>query len=141
MENCCGGQDRLAFARGGTTAAPVFAFNDVASNSDLNTSGYIIEWSDDCNNDGLVDYGQILDGTFDDLNANGVPDCCEPGACLPCLADVIKDRTIDGIDLAAVLSQWGSPGSSLFSADIDDSGLVDGADLAAVLSAWGPCPD
>jgi parallel beta-helix repeat protein/predicted outer membrane repeat protein len=41
----------------------------------------IYEWSDDCNGDGIVDYGQILDGTFVDLNNNGIPDICEPGAC------------------------------------------------------------
>jgi hypothetical protein len=39
--------------------------------------GAIIEWSADCNGDGIVDYGQILDGTFEDANENGVPDCCE----------------------------------------------------------------
>jgi hypothetical protein len=45
------------------------------------TSGYAanIEWSADCNGDGIVDYGQILDGTFEDNNDNGVPDCCDAG--------------------------------------------------------------
>ncbi len=42
----------------------------------------MIEWSDDCNGDGIVDYGQILDGTLEDLDGNGVPDCCDNGA--PC---------------------------------------------------------
>ena len=35
------------------------------------------EWSADCNGDGIVDYGQILDGTFADEDGNGVPDHCE----------------------------------------------------------------
>jgi hypothetical protein len=39
--------------------------------------GYIIEWSADCNGDGIVDYGQILRGELDDDNANGIPDVCE----------------------------------------------------------------
>ena len=37
----------------------------------------ILEWSADCNGDGIVDYGQILRGELIDLNANGVPDICE----------------------------------------------------------------
>ena len=42
----------------------------------------IVEWEADCNGDGIVDYGQILDGTYPDTNGNGVPDCCEDGSCL-----------------------------------------------------------
>jgi hypothetical protein len=37
----------------------------------------LIEWSADCNSDGIVDYGQILRGELEDLNSNGVPDICE----------------------------------------------------------------
>ena len=40
--------------------------------------GLLLEWSADCNDDGVVDYGQILDGTFADANADGVPDICVP---------------------------------------------------------------
>ena len=40
-------------------------------------NGAIIEWSADCNGDGIVDYGQILRGELDDDNANGIPDVCE----------------------------------------------------------------
>ena len=101
----------------------------------------LVEWSADCNGDGIVDYGQILDGTFPDANGNGVPDCCDGGgSCTPCSGDVASDGMVDGVDLAAVLSQWGTQGSGTFNADIDDSGLVDGGDLALVLGGWGPCP-
>ena len=41
----------------------------------------LIEYSADCNEDGIVDYGQILDGTFEDTDGNGVPDCCETDTC------------------------------------------------------------
>ena len=37
----------------------------------------IIEWSADCNNDGIVDYSQCQDGSLPDTNTNNVPDCCE----------------------------------------------------------------
>jgi hypothetical protein len=51
----------------------------------------IYEWSADCNGDGIVDYGQILDGTFADENANGVPDCCEDGSCFNTIQWRIED--------------------------------------------------
>jgi hypothetical protein len=34
----------------------------------------VIEWSADCNNDGIVDKGQILSGELADANNNGIPD-------------------------------------------------------------------
>ena len=40
----------------------------------------LVEWSADCNSDGIVDYGQCRDGSLPDYNANNIPDCCEQGA-------------------------------------------------------------
>ena len=40
---------------------------------------YIIEWSADCNSDGVVDFGQIQSGELTDVDADGVPDVCENG--------------------------------------------------------------
>ena len=48
--------------------------NDVIPGGTLR---HFVEWSADCNNDGVVDYGQILLGQLADTNANGVPDACE----------------------------------------------------------------
>jgi hypothetical protein len=57
---------------------------------------------------------------------------------LPCVADLNGDSTVDGADLATLLSAFGQPpGDS--SADIDGNGMVDGFDLARLLAAWGPC--
>ena len=43
----------------------------------------VIEWSADCNADGIVDYGQCHDGSLPDYNGNNIPDCCEQGvACV-----------------------------------------------------------
>ncbi|MFM1831717.1 MAG: hypothetical protein RLZZ461_33, partial [Planctomycetota bacterium] len=72
-----GDQHHLAIWRGFSN----YGYNDT---NDAQASpaqpGYLVEWSADCNNDGIVDYGQILDGTFPDENQNGVPDPCEqPG--------------------------------------------------------------
>jgi len=39
----------------------------------------LVEWSADCNADGIVDYGQCHDGTLPDYNENNIPDCCDQG--------------------------------------------------------------
>ena len=106
----------------------------------LGIRGWVIEWSADCNGDGIVDYGQILDGTFEDANENGVPDCCDHGvSCDPCSADVNEDGVVNGADISAVLGFWGLAGKPLPAADITRDGIVDGADLAVLLGSWGPC--
>lgn len=51
-----------------------------------------------------------------------------------CPADLSGDLTVNGADLAVILSSWGGPGG-----DITGDGTTDGTDLAAVLGAWGPC--
>jgi hypothetical protein len=54
--------------------------NDLCSRP--NAPGYMIEWSADCNNDGIVDYGQVRTGQLADANGNSIPDCCEEtGTC------------------------------------------------------------
>ncbi|MSQ91082.1 MAG: arylsulfotransferase (ASST) [Phycisphaerales bacterium] len=60
-----------------------------------------------------------------------------PCALALCPGDIDGSDSVDGSDLASLLSAWGTTGGS---ADIDGSGLVDGADLAALLGAWGACP-
>ena len=102
--------------------------------------GYIIEWSADCNSDGIVDYGQIRAGELVDANANNIPDCCEQGvSCAPCPGDVDESGTVNGVDLAAILAVWGSDGGKYPRADTNNDGEVNGADLATVLGSWGSC--
>ena len=55
-----------------------------------NLSG-VIEYSADCNGDGIVDYGQILDGSLADNNGNGIPDCCDDISCLAPVQWKIED--------------------------------------------------
>jgi hypothetical protein len=43
----------------------------------------VIEWSADCNGDGIVDYGQILSGQLSDSNGNGIPNVCESTVTVP----------------------------------------------------------
>ena len=61
---------------------------------------YLVEWDADCNNDGLVDYGQILSGTLADANANGVPDTCESILLVPSQYPTIQ-AAIDAVPAGA----------------------------------------
>jgi hypothetical protein len=54
---------------------------------------------------------------------------------------VIETGVIDAVDLAAVISAWGTDGGKYPRADIDGSGEVDAADLTAILTYWGPCSE
>jgi hypothetical protein len=108
--------------------------------ADVNEDAYltpcnhaIIEWSADCNNDGIVDYGQILSGELVDADTNGVPDTCE------CPCDVFPDNAVNGIDLGVLLGQWGEV-TQYTVTDFNRDGAVDGSDLGQLLAAWGPCP-
>ena len=80
----------------------------------------IVEWSADCNADGIVDYGQILSGALADANANNIPDCCESGECLDTDHDGSGDQ-LDNCPLIANPTQ----------ADCDSDGIGDVCELAA----------
>jgi hypothetical protein len=104
---------------------------------------YAIEWSADCNADGVVDFGQIRNGQLTDGDSDGVPDCCEAGTeCIvnACPGDVTGNGGVDPIDLTALLVGWGTDGDGEFDSDRNDDGIVDADDLLIVLAGWGPCP-
>ena len=121
---------------------PVDTWGSVPFDRHLQES-YLIEWSADCNGDGIVDHGQILDGTFEDLDRNGVPDCCDAGESCGsvCPADLSGDGLVGPIDLGLLLTFWGTDGQNNPQADIDGDGLVNAIDLGLVLSGWGVCPE
>jgi hypothetical protein len=98
----------------------------------------LIEWSADCNHDGIVDYGQILTGQLADANANGIPDVCEGPTCAS--ADLTHNGIVDGSDLGVLLGFWGPRNPVFPQADINGDGVVNGADLGLMLSFWGQCP-
>jgi len=112
-------------------------------NGSASNPGYrgIIEWSADCNSDGIVDFGQIQAGALVDTDGNNIPDCCQSSqGCDACPADVNGSGSVTGADLAAVLSLWGTDGGKFSRADVNGDGFINGVDLAEVLNAWGPCP-
>jgi hypothetical protein len=96
----------------------------------------LIEWSADCNQDGIVDYGQILTGQLADLDINGIPDICQQPTCAD--ADLFRNGVINGADLGILLSEWGPAPSGTVS-DINLDGQVNGADLGYLLNSWGSC--
>ncbi len=59
-------------------------------------------------------------------------------AAAQCPGDLTGNGAIDGLDLAGVLSAWGTSGGEL-GGDVNSDGIVNGADLAVILSGWGPC--
>lgn len=62
------------------------------------------------------------------------------GEPLSCLGDITGNGQVNGVDLSAVLTAWGTNGQSELGADINGDGNVDGLDLTVVLAGWGPCP-
>jgi hypothetical protein len=116
-------------------AEPAPVVHDVTTSR--TTRSLLIEWSADCNSDGIVDYGQILSGNLPDTNANNIPDCCEPGNNC-CVGDIYENHIIDGGDLGVLLSEWGVV-TPTTNSDLDRDGFVNGADLGMLLANWGPC--
>jgi hypothetical protein len=100
--------------------------------SDSDIGFFLVEWSADCNGDGIVDYGQILQGTVLDANGNNIPDACE------CRSDINGDHAVTGADLGLIFVYWG-PASSFPGADLNADGAINGADISVLLANWGPC--
>ena len=95
----------------------------------------------DCNGDGLEDGGQISDGTLEDLDGNGVPDCCDAGtSCEPCIGDITGDGNVDSGDLGILIALWNTSAKSNPEADLNRDGTVNAADIGLLIGAWGPCP-
>ena len=67
--------------------------------------------------------------------AGGFPPCAPL-----CLGDIDENNTTDGVDLAIILSRWGTMPKDYPRADANNDGTVDASDLAIVLDAWGICP-
>ena len=53
-----------------------------------------------------------------------------------CTGDLNYDRSVDGADLAKVLSAWGTENPD---ADLTGDGVVDAADMGILFAGWGPC--
>ena len=111
-------------------------------------NSFVLEWSDDCNDDGIVDISQIISGTFVDSDSNGIPDQCEFGACCidgNCLVALASSCAASGGQFSGAGSTCNStvcePSVDDCPGDITDDGQVDFTDLLIIVSTWGPCSD
>jgi hypothetical protein len=132
---CCGAEQYWLFLQ--ATPGGGFGLHDGFNCAWPGSDFMLIEWSADCTADGIVDYGQILQGQLSDTNTDGVPDICQQPTCVD--ADIFRDFNVNGADLGILLSQWG-PNTPLTRSDLNRDGVVDGSDLGIFLSFWGPCP-
>jgi hypothetical protein len=96
--------------------------------------GLTAEYREDCDGDGIVDLSEILDNPKLDRDGDFRIDSCF------CPADIDENALVDGVDLAIVLSRWGTLPTDYPRADTNGDGTVDGSDLATLLSGWGACP-
>lgn len=94
-------------------------------NNRVGIRGWIIEWSEDCNLDGTVDFGQIQSGQLADIDADGVPDLCETP-----VIDCNSNGVDDSIDLnggsSVDCNSNGIPDDC--EVDGDGDGAIDGCD-------------
>ncbi len=88
---------------------------------------------EDCNDNGVDDWFDILNGTSLDANGNTTPDECE------CAGDIDGDGFVGLADLSALLTDFGLAGDDL-PGDLDGDGFVGLADLSLLLENFGlPC--
>ena len=55
---------------------------------------------------------------------------------VPCQGDLNTDGTVDDLDLALMLSVWGTAD---LAADLDSNGVIDMIDLVSLMQLYGPC--
>jgi hypothetical protein len=106
----------------------------VGSCTDDGARPFLIEWSADCNNDGIVDFGQCRDGSLPDYNGNNTPDCCEQGTSCVVGSYPVQWRSADGGN-----GHWYACRSTVGIGDIwalaQSNAVADGAHLATLTSA------
>jgi hypothetical protein len=109
----------------------------------------------DVDNDGDFELGVVAySGTIVSISLYDLPDMSTPTdrdwkvyharnrrggwypVASPCPADVNGDKTVNLLDLLAVLAAWGATSGP---EDINGDGVVNVLDLLEVLGQWGPC--
>ncbi len=134
-------EDFLVFASCFFSAVP-FTPDDQCAIDDVNEDGNV-DMTDfevfltvytgtmtDCNDNGILDIIDIIDGTSLDLNEDGLPDEC-------CTGDLDGNGTVNTNDLLILFANWGP--NPLNPADFNGDGMVGIADLLILFANWGPC--
>ncbi len=94
-------------------------------------SAYVIRGLSDCNNNGVLDLCDIVDGNSDDDNNNGILDECE------CPWDLDDDDVVGTTDLLLLLGAWGTDPDG--PPDFNGDGNVGTSDLIELLGNWVSC--
>jgi len=81
----------------------------------------------DCNDNRVLDGTDIVNGTSQDVNLNGVPDSCENRICSSCAADFDGNGGVTGDDVAEFFTDFQQ---GLSCADVNVDGGVTGDDVA-----------
>jgi hypothetical protein len=106
-------------------------WNDIAGHFPI---PFVIEWSADCNSDGIVDYGQCRNGSLPDYDSNNIPDCCEAG--VPC---VVGDYPVEWREGDGGNGHWYAAMEVTTAADCWDQNrqqaMAMGGDLATITSS------
>lgn len=84
----------------------------------------------DCNENGVTDACEVIDGSAPDADGDFIPDPCE------CPPDTNGDRLINAADLNTILGAFGNADPPE-PADLNDDGAVDTTDLNMVLGSFG----
>ena len=115
------------------------ALHDIDQNGVIGMSDFeslLLAWDgefDDCDEDGVLDLLELLEGTQFDADDDGVPDECEDG----CDPDLDGDGGVGVNDLLMVIADWGPCAGCV--GDVNDDTMVNVDDLLLVIAAWGPC--
>ncbi len=99
----------------------------------LRPTWFVVEWDEDCDQNGQVDKRELIDNQALDVNGNQVLDACE------CLADLTDDNATDSADLVIILDNWGEQVPPNTPGDYNRDGIVDHKDLMTLLNNWGVC--
>ena len=111
--NSCGGEEYVAYY---SVASESREWHDMGLNNG-SIRWFLIEWSADCNGDGIVDYGQMLEGTIPDDNGNNIPDTCDA-------LDLNGDGSLDAEQLMVALPRLIGSGQALGDVSVDSTGVI-----------------
>ncbi len=115
---------RVLLRKGDTTVIPGVALTNIAWNA-ANKDG-------ECGSSCITDSGWVgLNLSYSGGAAIGRISIRPVSVCV---GDFDQDGDVDGSDLAALLSGWGTSAG-----DLDSDGATSGSDLALLLGGWGDC--
>lgn len=121
----------------GTEVAAVLAVHEGV----INHCDIVQGTREDCNANGVPDECDIGGATSEDANENGIPDECECDPDAVCDGDVNGDGIVDPLDSGFVIARLGADPclDKNCPADANCDGLITPADIGYVLARFNTC--